>query len=147
MLSIYTDEYFMKKAIQQAEIAFDRGEIPVGAVVVADKHIIAKAHNQTEQLNDVTAHAEIIAMTAASNYLGSKYLQDCTLFVTLEPCVMCAGALYWSQIGRVVFGAEDNKRGFMRFGKGMMHPKSTISYGVLADECSRLMTDFFKSKR
>ncbi|MGB1217906.1 MAG: nucleoside deaminase [Saprospiraceae bacterium] len=147
MLSIHTDEYFMKKAIEQAEMAFEIGEIPVGAIVVADNRIIAKAHNRTEHLNDVTAHAEIIAMTAAANHLGSKYLKDCTLFVTLEPCVMCAGALYWSQIGRVVFGAEDSKRGFMRFGKGIMHPKSQISYGVLSQECGQLMTDFFKLKR
>ncbi len=147
MLSIYSDNHFMKKALEEAHTAFENGEVPVGAVVVCDNQIIAKAHNQTELLTDVTAHAEILALTAASDYLGSKYLRDCTLYVTLEPCIMCAGALAWAQLGNLVFGAEDAKKGFMRYGKELLHPKTKISYGILQAECSQLMKEFFQQKR
>lgn len=147
MLSIYSDDNFMKQALQEAEKAYEAGEVPVGAIVVCQNQIIARGYNQTEQLNDVTAHAEIIALTAAANYFGSKYLDECTLYVTLEPCVMCAGALAWAQLGRLVYGAEDEKRGFMRFGKALLHPKTTVEYGILAEECGKLMTTFFKQRR
>lgn len=147
MLTIFSDEHYMKQAIKEAYKAMEQDEVPVGAVVVANNQIIGRAYNQTELLNDVTAHAEIMAITAASNFLNSKYLQECTLYVTLEPCVMCAGALYWSQIGRVVYGAADEKRGFMRIGKTLLHPKTKLEYGVLHDECSAIMTEFFKQKR
>jgi tRNA(adenine34) deaminase len=148
MLSVFSDTWYMQQALAQARMAFEAGEIPVGAVIVCDNRIIAKAHNQTEQLTDVTAHAEILAITAASAYLGSKYLQDCSLFVTLEPCVMCAGALFWAQIGRVVYGASDEKRGFMLHGgKTLLHPKTRLEMGIMEHECSVLMTDFFKGKR
>jgi tRNA(adenine34) deaminase len=147
MLSIFSDDYFMQQALKEAELARQAGEIPVGAVVVCDQKIIARGHNQTEQLHDVTAHAEMIAITAAANYLGAKYLQDCTLYVTLEPCVMCAGALFWSQIGRVVYGAADDKRGFMRFGKTLLHPKTAVEYGILEAACAEKLTSFFKEKR
>lgn len=147
MLSVNSDEHYMRQALKQAQLAAEAGEIPVGAVVVANQHIIARGHNQTEQLTDVTAHAEIIALTAAANYLGGKYLQGCTLYVTLEPCVMCAGALAWAQLDRLVYGAGDDKRGFMRFGKELLHPKTKIEYGVLHEECGILMSNFFKSKR
>lgn len=147
MLSINSDEYFMKQALRQAQLAADAGEIPVGAIVVANNQIIARGHNQTERLTDVTAHAEIIALTAAANFLGGKYLTDCTLYVTLEPCVMCAGALAWSQLSRLVYGASDDKRGFMRFGKELLHPKTKLEFGVLHDECGLLMSDFFKKRR
>ena len=147
MLSIFSDDYFMQQALKEAELAREAGEIPVGAVVVCDQKIIARGHNQTEQLHDVTAHAEMIAITAAANYLGAKYLQDCTLYVTLEPCVMCAGALFWSQIGRVVYGAADDKRGFMRFGKMLLHPKTSVEYGILESACAEKLTRFFKEKR
>lgn len=143
---VLDDKYFMKIALNQAKEAFDAGEIPVGAVIVADQQIIAKSHNLTEMLQDVTAHAEMQAITSAANFLGAKYLQGCTLYVTLEPCAMCAGALYWSQIQRIVFGASDPQRGF-RAVHGLMHPKTTITEGVLADEASLLMKDFFKSRR
>ncbi len=147
MLSIYSDDYFMQQALKEAKKAYEAGEVPVGAIVVCQNQIIARGYNQTEQLNDVTAHAEIIALTAAANYFGSKYLDDCTLYVTLEPCVMCAGALAWAQLGRLVYGAEDEKRGFMRFGKGLLHPKTKVEYGILAEECGQLMTSFFKARR
>lgn len=147
MLSVFSDDHFMKAALREAELAYEKGEIPVGAVVVCQNQIIARAHNQTEQLNDVTAHAEVIAITAASSYLNSKYLNDCTLFVTLEPCVMCAGALYWSQVGRLVYGAADDKRGFMRFGRRLLHPKTKLEYGILSEDCSQLMKAFFLDKR
>lgn len=146
-LSVNTDEHFMKQALRQAMLAMEQGEVPVGAVVVCQDTIIARGHNQTERLTDVTAHAEIIALTAASNALGSKYLTDCTLYVTLEPCVMCAGALNWAKIGRVVYGAQDDKAGFMRYGKELLHPKTTMALGVLQEECSSLMSDFFQKKR
>ncbi len=141
------DSYFMKAALQEARLAYEEDEIPVGAVIVCNQRIIARGHNMTEKLNDVTAHAEILAITAAANFLGSKYLNDCTLFVTLEPCAMCAGALFWSQIGRVVFGAHDEKRGFAKINSEMLHPKTEVKSGVMADECSRLLIDYFSAKR
>ena len=147
MLSIYSDDYFMGQALREAEKARDAGEIPVGAVVVCQKQIIARAHNQTQILNDVTAHAEIMAITAASSHLGNKYLNECTLYVTLEPCIMCAGALAWAQLDRVVYGASDEKRGFMRYGKELLHPKTKLEYGIKYDECAALMTEFFAQKR
>lgn len=146
METIFTHEYFMKRALAEAEIAFEKGEIPVGAVVVIDNKIIARSHNLTEVLHDVTAHAEMQAITAAANYLGGKYLKDCTLYVTLEPCQMCAGALYWSQISKIVFGATDEKRGYQALGT-RIHPKTEVISGILAEECAALMTRFFASKR
>lgn len=146
MENIFTDEYFMKKALNEAEIAFEKGEIPVGAVIVVANKIIARSHNLTELLNDVTAHAEIQSITAAANYLGGKYLKDCTLYVTLEPCQMCAGALYWSQISKIVFGARDEQRGFITMGT-TLHPKTIVNHGVLAAECAEIMTRFFAKKR
>lgn len=138
----------MKMALQEAEKALDTGEIPVGAVIVCDGRVIARAHNQTELLTDVTAHAEILALTAASNYLGSKYLPDCAIFVTLEPCLMCTGALAWAQIGRLVYGATDEKRGFMMYGgKSLLHPKTRVEMGIMEAECAAMLRDFFKSKR
>ena len=147
MLNIYSDEHFMLQAIKEAEKARDAGEVPVGAVIVSRNQIIARAHNQTQLLNDVTAHAEILAITTASSYLGSKYFKECTLFVTLEPCVMCAGALYWSQIDRIVYGASDEKRGFMRYGKELLHPATKLEFGIRHDECATLMTAFFATRR
>jgi tRNA(adenine34) deaminase len=140
-------EYFMKRALQQAQLAFEDGEIPVGAVVVSEGQIIAKAHNQTERLNDITAHAEMLAITAAANHIGGKYLTNCTLYVTLEPCLMCAGALYWSQIGTLVFGASDLKRGFMRLSNQLLHPKTEVVHGVLAEESEQLLKQFFQARR
>jgi tRNA(adenine34) deaminase len=142
----FTDEYFMKKALQEAEMAFDKGEIPVGAIIVVADKVIARTHNLTELLNDVTAHAEMQAITSAANFLGGKYLKDCTLYVTLEPCQMCAGALYWSQISKIVFGARDEQRGFMTMGK-KLHPKTTVVFGVMANEAADLMKRFFVEKR
>ena len=147
MLSIHSDTFFMQQALKEARAAATAGEVPVGAVVVCNHQIIARGHNQTEQLNDVTAHAEIVALTAAANHLGSKYLPDCTLYVTVEPCVMCAGALAWAQIGRVVYGTADDKRGFMRFGKALLHPKTKVEFGILHENCAELMTDFFRARR
>lgn len=146
MIDVKSDTYFMKQALKQAQLAFEQDEVPVGAVVVANEQIIARAHNYTEKLNDVTAHAEMQAITAASEFLGGKYLTDCTLYVTLEPCAMCAGALNWSQIGNVVFGALDEKRGAGRF-NGIYHPKTKVTGGVLEAECGELIREFFKSKR
>ena len=142
----FTDEYFMKKALQEAELAFEKGEIPVGAIIVIDNKVIARTHNLTEMLNDVTAHAEMQAITSAANFIGGKYLKGCTLYVTLEPCQMCAGALYWSQISKVVFGASDEQRGFENLGT-QLHPKTQVIKGVLAQEASDLMVRFFASKR
>lgn len=142
----FTDEYFMKKALQEAEMAFEKDEIPVGAIIVIDNKIIARGHNLTEMLVDVTAHAEMQAITAAANFLGGKYLVGCTLYVTLEPCQMCAGALYWSQISKIVFGASDEHRGFEKMGT-QLHPKTTVVRGVLANEASELMKRFFTNKR
>ena len=142
----FTDEYFMKKALQEAELAFEKDEIPVGALIVIDNKVIARGHNLTEMLVDVTAHAEMQAITAAANFLGGKYLTGCTLYVTLEPCQMCAGALYWSQISKIVFGASDEHRGFEKMGT-QLHPKTTVVRGVLADQASELMKRFFARKR
>ncbi len=137
----------MKMAYLEAELAFEKGEVPVGAVVVSRGKIIARGHNLTEQLNDVTAHAEMQAITSAANNLGGKYLNKCTLYVTLEPCGMCAGALYWSQIGKVVFGASDEKRGFRKINPSLMHPKTEVVSGTMADECSNIMQRFFQLRR
>ena len=141
------DESFMQKALAEAQIALQEGEIPIGAVVVCRDRIIARAHNQTETLHDVTAHAEMLAITSASNLLGGKYLPECTLYVTVEPCVMCAGALGWSQMSRIVYGASDEKRGFSRYAPKALHPKATVTAGILETECAQLMKDFFKQKR
>lgn len=146
MEAIFTDEYFMKKALAEAEIAFEKGEIPVGAVVVIDNKVIARSHNLTELLTDVTAHAEMQAITSAANYLGGKYLKNCTLYVTLEPCQMCAGALYWSQISKIVYGASDENRGFLKLGT-QLHPKTQVISGVLENECALLLRAFFRMKR
>ncbi|MES2806408.1 nucleoside deaminase [Flavobacterium sp. 120] len=146
MINPFTDEYFMKKALQEAEMAFEKGEIPVGAIVVIDNKVIARGHNLTEMLVDVTAHAEMQAITAAANFLGGKYLIGCTLYVTLEPCQMCAGALYWSQISKIVFGASDENRGFVKMGT-QLHPKTTVVSGILANEASELMKRFFAERR
>lgn len=142
-----TDEDYMRRALAEAQAAFDADEVPVGAVVVCRDRIIARAHNLTETLNDVTAHAEMQAITAAANALGGKYLDTCTLYVTVEPCVMCAGAIGWSQMGRVVYGAADPKRGFAAFAPRALHPKTQVTAGVLEAECAELMKTFFKSKR
>lgn len=144
---MFDDSMFMRQALVEAEVALEQGEIPVGAVVVANNRIIARSHNLTEALTDVTAHAEMQAITSAANFLGGKYLNDCTLFVTLEPCVMCAGALAWSQIGKIVYGASDEKRGFARLTEKILHPKTEVVSGVMAQECSQIMTDFFAKKR
>jgi len=139
-------EYFMRKALEEAKSALEAGEVPVGAVVVAQGRIIARAYNRTQALNDVTAHAEMQAITSAAHYIGGKYLHQCTLYVTLEPCQMCAGALFWSQISEVVYGASDPKRGYLALGT-QMHPKTAVLSGVLADQCAALLDDFFKEKR
>lgn len=146
METIFTDEYFMKKALQEAEIAFEKDEIPVGAVIVVNNTVIARTHNLTELLHDVTAHAEMQAITSAANFLGGKYLKGCTLYVTLEPCQMCAGALYWSQISKIVFGATDTKRGYKTLGT-QIHPKTEVVSGILEKECAELMINFFQKKR
>ena len=141
------DVLYMKQALAEAQKAYDRGEVPVGAVVVCKDRIIARSHNLTETLNDVTAHAEMQAITAAANFLGGKYLSDCTLYVTVEPCVMCAGAIAWSQLGRLVFGAADEKRGYQKFAPQSLHPKTDVVQGVMEDECARLMKGFFQRRR
>ena len=143
---IFTDAYFMKKALQEAEMAFEKGEIPVGAVVVVEDRIIARSHNLTELLQDVTAHAEMQAITSAAHFLGGKYLKNCSLYVTLEPCQMCAGALYWSQLSKVVYGASDDQRGFVKMGT-QLHPKTVVVSGVMADEAAELMKRFFAQRR
>ena len=145
-MELYSDEFYMKKALQEAEEAFEKGEVPVGVIIVSKKKIIAKSHNRTEQLRDVTAHAEMMAITSASDYLKGKYLTHCTLYVTLEPCVMCAGALYWSRLERIVVGARDFVRGFQRAGVSL-HPKTQIEFGLMERECSTLIKDFFSLKR
>lgn len=137
------DEYFMRQALQEAHKAFDKGEVPVGAVVVSNQRIISRAHNLTEMLTDVTAHAEMQAITAAANVMGGKYLTDCTLYVTVEPCPMCAGALRWAQISRVVYGAPDEKRGYSCISSRLLHPKTTVTPGIMADDCADLMKLFF----
>jgi tRNA(adenine34) deaminase len=146
MKDLFDDIYFMKKALKEAEVAFEKGEVPIGALIVIENKIIARSHNLTELLNDVTAHAEMQAITAAANFLGGKYLNNCTLYVTLEPCQMCAGALYWSQISKIVYGARDEERGFLNL-KTKMHPKTEIFGGVLAEEASQLLKRFFVEKR
>ena len=146
-ISFFDDAHFMRQAIHEARTAALADEVPVGAVIVCEDRIIARGHNQTERLSDVTAHAEILAITSAANHLGSKFLSDCTLYVTLEPCAMCAGALAWAQLGRLVYGAPDERRGFMTFGKRMLHPKTVVEFGVMMDECAQLMKDFFVAKR
>lgn len=143
----FTDDYFMKQALQEARLAAAEGEVPVGAVVVCRNRVIARAHNQTERLSDPTAHAEMLAVTAAVNALGAKYLTDCALYVTVEPCVMCAGALSWAQIGTLVYGASDEKKGFVRYAPHAMHPKTVVKTGVLAAECAEEMKRFFKERR
>lgn len=142
-----TDNDYMRKALEQARMAFDRDEVPVGAIVVCNDRIIARGHNLAETLNDVTAHAEMQAITAAANALGGKYLDVCTLYVTVEPCVMCAGAIGWSQLGRLVYGAADPKRGYSVYAPNALHPRTQVTTGVLEEECAQLMKDFFKRKR
>lgn len=144
---LFTDEYFMREALKEAKKAFDADEVPVGAVVVANNKIIGRAHNLTELLNDVTAHAEMQAITSAANSLGGKYLTDCTIYITLEPCVMCAGALAWSQVSRVIYGASDEKRGFGLINQSVLHSKTKVIKGVLENECGDLLKQFFKQKR
>ncbi len=146
-MELFSDEYFMQEALKEAQKAFDKDEVPVGAVVVWENRVIARAHNLTETLNDVTAHAEMQAYTAASGASGGKYLADCTLFVTLEPCVMCAGASCWTQIGRIVFGADDEKRGYTLLKKPILHPRTVVTRGVMRTECSALLKEFFSKKR
>jgi tRNA(adenine34) deaminase len=146
MINPFDDIYFMKRALQEAQLAFEKNEVPIGAVIVMNNQIIARAHNLTETLNDVTAHAEMQAFTAAADFLGGKYLKECTLYVTLEPCQMCAGASYWTQIGKIVYGATEEKRGFLVMNT-TLHPKTKIVGGVLEEECSKLLTQFFIEKR
>lgn len=141
------DEKYMAEALKEARLAFEEDEIPIGAVIVCRGRIIGRGHNMTERLHDPTAHAEMIAVTAATEAMGGKYLADCTLYVTVEPCPMCSGALNWAQIGRIVYGAADPKRGYSMFSPSLLHPKTEVRYGVLTEECSALMTDFFKAKR
>lgn len=143
----FSDVYFMKKAIQEAVVAYEKDEVPIGAVVVVKNRIIARAHNLVETLNDVTAHAEMQALTAAANLIGGKYLNQCTLYVTLEPCAMCAGGIAWSQLGKLVFGAYDKERGFLKFNPKILHPKTEVVGGILEDDCSDLIKDFFEKKR
>lgn len=147
MIEVYTDEYFMKKAFEEAQLAAEAGEVPVGALIVCRTQIIAKAHNQVEILNDVTAHAEILAITAAANYLGSKYLDECEMYITLEPCLMCAGAIKWARLGKVVYAASDDKGGFMNYGKEVLHPNTKLEFGIMHDECSHIIKEFFKARR
>jgi len=144
---LHDDTYYIRQALKEAEKAAEKGEVPVGAVVVSDQRIIARGHNQVETLQDATAHAEIVAITSAMAYLGSKYLKGCTLYVTLEPCMMCAGALAWSQIDRIVYGAEDVKKGFMRYGKEILHPKTKLEFGIMSKECGLILKEFFQEKR
>ncbi len=146
-LTVFSDEHYMKEALKEAQYGAEEGEIPVGAVVVSNKRIIARAHNQTERLGDVTAHAEMIALTAAANSLGSKYLNECTLYVTLEPCVMCAGAISWAQFGKLVFGAYDKQKGFTLVNRKILHPKTELATGILAEESQQILHDFFYNLR
>ena len=146
MQLVFDDSYFMRKALEEAEIAYEKGEIPVGVVVVINQQVIARGHNLTELLNDVTAHAEMQAITSAANFLGGKYLRDCTMYATLEPCQMCAGALYWSQISKLVFAAEDPERGYRNMG-GRLHPKTQVKWGVMENEASSLLKKFFIERR
>lgn len=144
---LFSDDYFMKEALKEAKKAFEEDEIPIGAVIVCENMIIARAYNQTEKLNDVTAHAEMLAFTSAANDLGGKYLNACTLYVTVEPCVMCAGASYWSQIGRIVYGARDEKKGYSTFSDKIIHPKTEVIQGVMEKECAAIIREFFMLKR
>lgn len=146
-MELYTDEYFMREALKEAAKALEISEVPVGAVVVCKNRVIARAHNQTEKLTDATAHAEMLAVTSAANYLGSKYLSECTLYVTLEPCVMCAGALHWVQLQKLVYGASDVQRGFSLVGQTLLHPKTEVVSGIKADEARQLINTFFKTLR
>ncbi|MBI9039113.1 MAG: nucleoside deaminase [Bacteroidales bacterium] len=146
-LSIFSDESFMKEALKEAQKAFEKNEVPIGAVIVSNNKIIARAHNLCETLNDATAHAEMQAITSASNFLGSKYLNECTLYVTLEPCTMCASAIAWSQIGKIVYGADDDKKGFTKISKNLLHPKTEVVSGVLEKDCSEILINFFRKKR
>ncbi len=147
MIEPLSDEYFMNEALKEAQKAFDEDEIPVGAVIVCNNRIVARTHNLTETLNDVTAHAEMQAFTSAANYIGAKYLNDCTLYVTLEPCTMCAGAAYWTQIGKIVYGAGDEKRGYSLAGGKLLHPSTKVVRGVSEEKCRALLQDFFRKKR
>lgn len=146
-MQVLSDEYFMRQALNEAQRAFEREEVPVGAVIVCNQKIIARSHNLTEMLNDVTAHAEMQAITASANILGGKYLKDCVLYVTLEPCPMCAGALLWSQISKIVYGASDSKKGYTLFHPQLLHPKTEVISGVLEEECSLILKDFFRKNR
>ena len=143
----FNEKHFMKEALKEAQKALEKEEVPVGCVIVCENEIIARAHNLTERLNDVTAHAEMQAFTSAADFLGGKYLKECSLYVTLEPCIMCAGASYWAQLKRIVYGAKDVKRGFSQLTQNVLHPKTEIVSGVMKDECSKLLTDFFERKR
>ena len=147
ILTVQSDEYFMKEALKEAKKAFELDEVPVGAVIVSNQRIIARGHNLTEQLNDVTAHAEMQAFTAASNFLGAKFLDECSLYVTIEPCAMCAGAAYWTRIGKIVYGARDEKKGFTLLKGKILHPKTEVVSGIMEKECGELMTNYFKQKR
>ena len=147
MDTILNDAYFMRMAIAEAKKAFDADEVPIGAVIVANGIVLAKTHNMVERLNDVTAHAEMMAFTAAADHLGGKYLKDCTLYVTLEPCPMCAGASYWTQITRIVFGAYDTKRGYKKLASEVLHPTTQITGGIMEEECGMLLSEYFKAKR
>lgn len=147
MITAFSDESFMKEALKEAQKAFNADEVPIGAVIACDNKIIARAHNYTERLNDVTAHAEMQAFTSAANHLGGKYLNECTLYVTLEPCPMCAGASYWTQIKKIVYAAKDEKRGYSRYSKKLLHPTTEITGGILEKESKKLLKDFFKKKR
>lgn len=147
MMNVLNDEYFMRQALAEARIAADEGEVPVGAVIVCNNQIIARAHNQTERLHDPTAHAEMLAITAAVDVLGAKYLTGCTIYVTVEPCVMCAGALGWSQISQVIYGATDEKRGFQRYAPKALHPKTIVKQGIMEEDCAEMMRQFFRQKR
>jgi len=147
LLTLYSDESFMKEALKEAQKALAADEVPIGAVIVCQNKIIARAHNYTEHLNDVTAHAEMQAFTSAANSIGGKYLPECTLYVTIEPCVMCAGASYWAQIGKIVYGAKDEKKGYSKFSLNILHPSTEIKGGILETECAAIMKEFFRKKR
>ena len=143
----FSHNYFMKEALKEAKKALEKGEVPVGCIIVCNEKIIARAHNFTQRLNDVTAHAEMQAITSAADYLGGKYLKDCTLYVTLEPCIMCAGATYWAQLSKIVYGAKDIKRGYSALSNNILHPKTQVIEGIMGDESAKLLIDFFKNKR
>ncbi len=147
MILDQSDEHYMREALKEAQKAFEQDEVPIGAVVVVNNKIIARCHNLTQRLNDVTAHAEMQAITSAANYIGGKYLDECTIYVTVEPCVMCAGALAWAQTARIVYGAGDNRRGYSQFSNNILHPKTKVTTGILDDECGQLVKDFFVKKR